>query len=142
MNQITETTVAAETAAVAETVSNKKAKRSKKLAAEAVVEQVEAVVEAVTAEQVETATEVTAEQVEVVEEVQEIVMSLNSARTLPSTTKSAAVRIMIAEAKVNGEEQPAVVARVVTELGFKTALAKVYVRNNWAKVNAELRTVA
>ena len=82
----------------------------------------------------------TATNEEVAEQVQEIVMSLNSARTLPSTTKSAAVRIMIAEAKVNGEEQPAVVARVVTELGFKTSLAKVYVRNNWAKVNAELRT--
>ena len=133
MNQVTETTV---DAAVEATVSKKAKRSNKKLAAEQV--QVEA-----TAEQVQV--EATAEQVQVeatAEQVQEIVMSLNSTRTLPSTTKSAAVRIMIAEAKVNGEEQGIVVARVVTELGFKTALAKVYVKNNWDKVNAELRVVA
>ena len=49
-------------------------------------------------------------------------------------TKSSLVRERIAVAKLNSEEPSVVVEWAVATLGMKLGLAKVYVNNNWGKV--------
>jgi hypothetical protein len=48
-------------------------------------------------------------------------------------SKADAVRARIADAKRNAEHMDIVVLWAVSELGMSVALAKTYVKNNWAK---------